>query len=405
MLTSALEPRFAGISLVTWVKVLVLGALLALTFRYSLVRLYLKTNPFTGEANWGHSFFVPVIGFYYLYLNRDELLSKVIRPVLPGRRSRPVLMASLLPLVLGVAACIYGKWIGPSTRVFLIGEALGSIGLLSLLLNWGLGTLIFGLLCFGYGIWPGQNDFIKDLGGVITLFGLVLLLCGWDIMRLAWFPISFLVCAIPWPGLVYSWVASPLQQLAASVAVGGLNVLGVESYRGGTKIYISIGEFHQFKALNVAEACAGMRSLMTFISVAIAVAFLSNRPLWQRIIVGLSAIPIAIFCNVMRVTGTGILYRYYGPEWAEGFTHQFVGLVMLVPAFFMILGVCWILDHLFVEELDHRGSPVRKVLRRGGGSGQGAGASTGSTPASPRVARDPGSPRRPLRRAADGGAI
>ena len=140
----------------------------------------------------------------------------------------------------------------------------------------------------------------------------------------------------------------------------------------------------------------------------LAVAFLSVRPLWQRIIIGLSAIPIAILCNVMRVTGRDSFIDG-GPDWAEGFTHQFVGMVMLVPAFFLILMVCWILDHLFIEEVDG-GVPVRKVVRRGPG-----GPSSGSTPGGAThptggpvvrpVPRGPDAPRRPLCRAADGGAL
>ena len=66
----------------------------------------------------------------------------------------------------------------------------------------------------------------------------------------------------------------------------------------------------------------------------------------------------------MRVTGTGLLYRYRGSEWAEGFTHQFVGMIMLIPAFFMILAVGWALDHLFVEEADLAAPTGSKVLRR-----------------------------------------
>jgi exosortase len=118
------------------------------------------------------------------------------------------------------------------------------------------------------------------------------------------------------------------------------------------------------RTLQVAEACAGLRSLMTFISVGAAVAFLSNRPLWQKIIITLSAIPIAIFCNVMRVTGQGLLDHYWSHEVSEGFAHQFVGLVMLVPAFFLILLVGWLLDQLFVEEVDEPAPLTIKVTPR-----------------------------------------
>jgi exosortase/archaeosortase family protein len=106
------------------------------------------------------------------------------------------------------------------------------------------------------------------------------------------------------------------------------------------------------RLLNVAEACAGLKSVMTFLMVAGTVAFLGTRALWEKAVIALSAIPIAIFCNVMRVSGQGLLDRYVSREWSEGFAHQFAGLVMLVPGFFMILAVGWILEKLFIEEVD-----------------------------------------------------
>jgi exosortase len=192
---------------------------------------------------------------------------------------------------------------------------------------------------------------------ILTLFGVVLMLCGWRIMQYAYFPIVYLICGIPWPPLVYSYIASPLQTLAAKVAVVTLRFTGVTAYRTGTKINMASSSLTApMRTLNVAEACAGLRSLMTFITVGVAVAFLSARPLWQKIIITLSAIPIAIFCNVMRVAGQGLLDYYVSEQLSQSFAHQFVGLVMLVPAFFMILMVGWILDHIFVEEADDRDS-------------------------------------------------
>jgi exosortase len=229
-----------------------------------------------------------------------------------------------------------------------------------LVLNWGIGTLLFGLLISAFGIWPGRNDFIWDFGMVVTLFGVVLLLCGWQVMKVAWFPIAFLVCAIPWPGLVYSKVAGPLQQLAATIAVETLTLTGVDATRSGTKMYIGDGFTRPVRTLNVAEACAGMRSLMTFIAVGAAVAFLSGRPMWQKVVITLSAVPIAIFCNVMRVTGVGLLDHYWDPQISEGFSHQFVGMVMLIPAFFLILLVGWVLDQIFIEEVETAPVIVRK---------------------------------------------
>jgi exosortase len=191
------------------------------------------------------------------------------------------------------------------------------------------------------------------------------MICGWDVMKIAWFPIAFLICAVPWPGLVYSKVAGPLQQLAAEIASGTLRLTGVEAARAGTKIFIGDPLAGNVRTLNVAEACAGMRSLMTFIALGAAIAFLSARPLWQRIVITLSAIPIAILCNVLRVTGTGVLDHYWSQEISEGFSHQFVGMVMLVPAFLLLLLVGWILDQILVEEAEAAPLLIKKSAQPG----------------------------------------
>lgn len=292
------EPVYLGLKLSTWVQIGIIAALFVGVFWPNLRRLWLKTRPIYGEPNSAHAMFVPIIALYYIYVNRDELLSERIRAAWTG-----------LPIA------------------------------------------IFGMAVYAYGIWPGQNDLWKDIGMVIALFGLVFLLTGWAAMRILWFPLVFLFCAIPWPGLLYSWIASPLQRLAAKAAVFVLRITGVESNQSGTKIDMMTAN-GDWRTLNVAEACAGLRSLMTFITVAAAIAFLSVRPLWQKIIITLSAIPIAIFCNTMRVSGQGLLDRYVSRGWSEGFAHQFAGLAMLVPAFFMILLVGWILDQLFIEVAD-----------------------------------------------------
>lgn len=301
------EPSWLGIRQTAWLQLGILAALFAFTFyQASLRRLWLKTNPINGEPNWSHAVCVPIIGLYYLYANRRSLLACTVRE---GWSALPVLIA--------------------------------------------------GLLLFGYGIYPGQNDMVKDLGMVLTVFGLTAFLLGWEIMKIVWFPIAFMVCAIPWPGLVYSWVASPLQRLAADMAVAVLKVTGVAALGDGTKIIID-GEGGEFRTLNVAEACAGLRSLMTFMSVAAAVAFLSNRALWQKIVITLSAIPIAIFCNVARVTGQGFLHRYVDERLSQSFAHAFIGLIMLIPAFFLILLVGWLLDNLFMEEAELGSGGVRR---------------------------------------------
>ena len=240
------------------------------------------------------------------------------------------------------------------------------MGLLVLALDWGIGTLAGGLLLMGYGIWPGQNDYLKDLGMILSLFGIVLTMTGWGIMRIAWFPIVYLVCAIPWPGLVYTKIAIPLQYLAAKVAVIVLNIAQVDAVVEGTRIVIEKSG-GVTRVLNVAEACAGMRSLMTFITLAAAMAFLSlSRPMWQKLVLIASAVPIAIFCNVMRVSGQGLLDVYVTEQASEGFAHQFAGMVMLIPAIFLLLLVGWILDQVFITEPE---APAEEPGAFGAGEG------------------------------------
>lgn len=315
------EPgKVYGLPRAAWVKIGVIAGLMAMVFWPNLRRLWLKTNPISGDPNWGHSVIVPVVGLYYLYVNREDLLKAPVRTA----------------------------WTG-------------------------LGVLVLGILIAAYGIYPGRNDFVWDFGMVVTLFGVVLFLCGWRVMRVAWFPVLYLVCALPWPGLIYSKVAMPLQNLAAYVAVQVLNLTGVMASQAGTKIFIA-NPSGVTRALNVAEACAGMRSLMTFISVGAAVSFLSNRPLWQKLIITASAVPIAIFCNVMRVSGQGILDTYVSEKWSTDFAHAFAGMVMLVPGFFMILGAGWLLDKIFIEEADD------EAVHGGGVSPSSSGASTEAQP-------------------------
>ncbi|HEY1683990.1 MAG TPA: exosortase/archaeosortase family protein [Tepidisphaeraceae bacterium] len=360
MSTNTLPNSPVGLSRSVWTKILVLtGLMFWLFYPVSLHRLWLKTSPLlpTGDPNWGHTMIIPIIGIYFLYVNRDALLRAQIKPVRIVDWDRIRLRGAVILAILGLALWATGfaaemreSLVQAGLMVSIVGRALLIWSVLIAAFNWGLGTLVFGILITGYGIWPGQNDYLKDLGMVFAIFGLVLYQCGWEVMKVAWFPIVFLVCGIPWPGLVYSWVASPLQQLAAWVAVHFLSISGVDAELSGTKIFM-LDRAGQWHGLNVAEACAGMRSLMTFITVGAAVAFLSDRPLWQKILMTLFAIPIAVFCNVMRVSIQADMDHYISSQLSQGFAHATTGWVILViPGFLLILGTGWFLDQLFIDE-------------------------------------------------------
>ena len=361
----------------------------------NLRRLVIKTAPYYGEPNWQHSMLVPLIGLYYLYLNRDALAqSQKAKPLGLLGKSLGV-WAQIHAMIVGILAFlfIYGQSVVDSHKglwmAVVVGSNLAGLAVMGLAIRAGIRPkkkltglqawfdrmaessslwfgaycLMWGLVFYSWAIYPGQNDFFKDSSMVATLFGMSLTIWGWRVMKIAWFPIFFLLCAIPWPGLMYSKIAMPLQELAAKVAAWTLQATGVEAVKVGTRL--NIGEGANVRVLNVAEACAGLKSLMTFISAGAAIAFLSNRALWQKIIISCSAVPIAILCNVFRVTGQGLIDHYWSHEFAEGFAHQFVGLVMLIPAFFLILMVGWILDNLFMDEVDRK-TKRGKTLNAGG---------------------------------------
>ena len=361
--TDKSNDRYWGLTLSTWVQIVSVTVLMCALFRFNLARLWGKTNPFNGQdSNWQHSVFVPVIGIWYLFLHREELVAAAGKA---AKRENAIRVLSLLGLGLMVVAGLMllsrgetGFWL---LLVGVLGAGMAIPAVAPTATLFGSALLIEGLIVFAFGIYPGQNDYMKDLGMVITLFGVVTLLTGWSVMKVAWFPIVFLVVALPWPELVYSELAWPLQKLAASAAVGTLRIFNVDAQNFGTRIFMR-GEGGEARMLNVAEACAGLKSVMTFLMVAGTVAFLNNRPLWEKGVIAFSAIPIAIFCNVVRVTGQGLLDFYWSHEVSEGFAHSFIGLIMVIPGFFLIMLVGLVLEKLFIEEVDRS-----KLARAGAG--------------------------------------
>ena len=145
-----------------------------------------------------------------------------------------------------------------------------------------------------------------------------------------------------------------MQFLAAEAgSVQLLPLFGCDASRTGTVINVAANGIT--KQLYVAEACSGMRMLVAFFALAVALAYSTDRPVWEKLTLAACALPIAILCNGLRVTLTGVLSVRVGGHWAEGKAHEYFGLLMLGPALIMQLGLGWILDHIFVETPDDAG--------------------------------------------------
>jgi exosortase len=190
---------------------------------------------------------------------------------------------------------------------------------------------------------------MSTLSILVVLMGMVLFVLGWDYLKILWLPIGYLVFAIPPPKAMYSALTIPMQQIAAEVGCWFLPLVGCEAHRMSTIIQVMRPGADPV-SLEVEQACAGMRMLVAFVALAVALAYTTPRPVWQKVFLSFAAMPVAIFCNALRVTMTGFLVAKVNPSWGQGNAHAYSGLLMLIPALFLQLGLGWVLDHMFVED-------------------------------------------------------
>jgi exosortase len=121
------------------------------------------------------------------------------------------------------------------------------------------------------------------------------------------------------PAIVFNQVTFPLQLLASRLAAEGLSWLGVPVLREGNVIVLPA------MALEVVEACSGIRSLMSLATLAIIYGYLIDRNISVRVLLAVASVPIAVVANGSRIVGTGLLVQYWDPDKAEGFFTLFPG--------------------------------------------------------------------------------
>jgi exosortase len=150
-------------------------------------------------------------------------------------------------------------------------------------------------------------------------------------------------------------VTFKMQDLTARGTEPVLMILGVDVQREGNTITVfQDGVPHP---LNIAEACSGMRMLMAFLALGVAMAYTGLKRWWQRVILVVMGVPTAIVVNIVRVVTLALL-ALVDANFAAGDFHSFIGLVWLVPAFLIYLGIMWIVRHIVTEE--GSAAPARK---------------------------------------------
>jgi exosortase len=251
---------------------------------------------------------------------------------------------------------------------------------------WGLAAVSSALVTLWAGT-AGAELYLQRTSLVLMLAGMVLYFWGDRMLRVLLVPLFLLLLAIPIPAIIFNRIAFPLQLFASRCAVWAMAVFEIPVLRQGNVIELMPLGASETKKLEVVEACSGIRSLMTLVTLAVVFAYfthprddgqnhlrkrvdgpVANAPgsdksvpariksygFWRSTIIVCSAVPIAIFTNALRVSGTGILARYYGTRVADGFFHSFSGWVIYVVAALMLFGVGWLLDRL---------SPIKPAVK------------------------------------------
>ena len=265
-------------------KALVLGVLVTILYRRVLYELALE---WWDNPDYGHGLLIPfVIGF--LIWNRRQQL------------------AATVPAPRNLGLCV------------IVG---------------GLGLLFAGEL--------GAEFFLTRFSLPVLVTGLILFFLGWGHVRQLAFSLGIFLLAIPLPAIIFYQLTFPLQILASRLGSSFLEMLQVPVLREGNLIILPN------TTLEVVEACSGIRSLFTLTTLTILYGyFLESRMSLRLVLVALS-VPLALFCNGLRIMGTGVLTQYISPEAAEGFFHTFSGwflfsiALMTIFAIHKVLGFFW----------------------------------------------------------------
>ncbi len=178
-----------------------------------------------------------------------------------------------------------------------------------------------------------MHPFVNRMAMLLCLVGAVAFLSGWARLKVMIFPIAFLLLMIPIPAVVFNPIALPLQLIASRVGEWTLMLFQVPVLREGNIIQLAN------TSLEVAEACSGIRSLISLLTLAIVYGYFVESRMWVRVALAFASVPVAIVANGLRVAGTGLAAHYYGPEAAEGFFHSFSGWLVFIVAFIFLFFV------------------------------------------------------------------
>ncbi len=233
----------------------------------------------------------------------------------------------------------------------------------------GLAVILFAIFLLLGGT-LGAELFVQRISFVLILAGIVVYFFGSKILQLLVVPLTLLLLSIPIPQIIFNKIAFPLQVYASQIAVWGIRLFAVPTVRKGNVFEILPQGATQIIALEVVEACSGIRSLMTLVTLALILAFftriknhdaddgwkicLKSFDFWRTVILMIAAIPIAVLTNAARVTATGIATYFYGKKALDSFWHDLSGWLVYIVALALLIAINFILTFLFSKFSAHR---------------------------------------------------
>ncbi len=196
---------------------------------------------------------------------------------------------------------------------------------------WGLAILVLALMALVLGT-IGSGFFLSRVSLLLLICGMVVFLAGWEHLAAISFPLAFLILMIPSSSLV-DQITFPLQILASKTATFLLTGVGVPAVREGNIILLPTAR------LEVAEACSGVRSLFSLITLTVIYGYLAETKTGVRVLLALIAVPVSILANALRISVTGLVVRYWGLEGAQGTLHLLSGWLIFAGSLLLIFAL------------------------------------------------------------------
>lgn len=185
---------------------------------------------------------------------------------------------------------------------------------------------------------------LENFGLITSALGMIASIVGKNVCTRLWYPLLFLFLMVPLPNRLHGSVTFPLQTWGANIAATVLETMGIPAIQNGNVMQVG------GQQIAVAEACSGLRMVLAFLLVTGVVAYVIDRPIWQKAVVLLSSIPIALICNALRLIFSAYLISIGRANLAQGAFHDGAGLIMMPVAIALVFIEFWVLSNLVVPQ-------------------------------------------------------